>query len=383
MNGTITRRGKTSWRLKFDLERDDSGKRQTRYATVRGTKAQAQAELRRLLGQVDTNAYVEPSKLTVGKYLDQWLDGHRAEVSPRTAERYEELIRLHIAPAIGNKPLGKLSYLDLDRLYADKLTHGRLDGTGGLSRRTVRHLDRVLHSALHSAVRGKLIANNPVDYTNRKKLRIEKAPPKTLSDADFPALLEKARGGRLFAPVATILATGVRRGELLALRWHNVTLDPGALSIVEAVEETKAGLRVKGVKSESGNRRVDLPPFAVQILRDHQLAQKQEHLALGLGWSIDTLVFPNPEGGLQRPRNFTKSVTRLAASAGIRFTPHLGRHDHFSRMLTAGLHPKVAQVRAGHSSIAVTMDLYSHAADSLQSQAAERMENAFGVLTKV
>ena len=251
----------------------------------------------------------------------------------------------------------------------------------GFWHRNAGPLDRVLHTALEDAVRGHLIAINPVNHAKRPK--VAKAPPKTLSDAEFPALLEKAKGGRLYAPILTILATGVRRGELLALRWRNVNLDTGIALIVEAVEETKQGMRIKGVKTDSGNRRVDLPGFAIQALRDHQLTQKKEHLALGIGWSVDTLVFPCPLGGVQRPRNFTKSVTRLAKSAGIRFTPHLGRHDHFTRLLASGLHPKIAQIRAGHSSISVTMNNYSHVTDGLQSQATERMENAFGTLTKV
>jgi integrase len=379
--GNITRRGKKSWRLKFDTGHDESGKRLTKFKTVRGSKTDAQKELRRLLGQVDNGTFADPGKLTLGDYLDQWLHGHRGSVSPRTAERYAEQIDNHIKPAIGEMLLGQLRTLDLNKLYADKLASGRLDGKGGLSARSVHHLDRLLHTALEDAVRGNLIVVNPVNHAKRPK--VEKAPPETLSDDDFSALLEKAKGGRLYTPILMILATGLRRGELLALRWRNVNLDTCVTLIVEAVEETKAGLRIKPAKTDSGNRRVDLPAFAVQALREHQLAQKKEHMALGLGWSADTLVFPSPLGGVQRPRNFTKSVTRQARSAGIRFTPHLGRHDHFTRLLAAGLHPKIAQIRAGHSSIAVTMDIYSHVTDGLQREATERIENAFGALTKV
>lgn len=379
--GHIRRRGKASWELKYDVGRDPlTGRRITRYATIKGSKRDAQREMRDRLQAVDQGRHADPGKLTLGEYLDAWLEGHTGVVAPRTAERYGEFIDNHIKPAIGRLPLGKVTTLELDRFYADKLARGRLDGTGGLSAQTVKHLDRLLHTALKDAVRGRLISHNPVDEAKRPK--IERRVKQTLSDAEFKALLAKAEGGRLHAPILLILATGLRRGELLALRWRHINLEGDVIFVVEAVEETKAGLRVKNVKTESSRRRVDLPAFAVLALRQHQLAQKEEHLALGLGWSIDTLAFPTPLGELWRPRNFTKSVTRLAASAGITFSPHLGRHDHFTRLLASGLHPKIAQVRAGHASIAITMDVYSHATDAMQKEASERMENAFSAINK-
>ena len=376
MKGHIRKRGGNSWELKYDIGPDPvAGKRRMRSKTVRGAKRDAQRELRRLLGQVDEGTHADPGKLSLGAYLDQWLDGHRATVAPRTAERYSEHIENHVKPVLGNVLLAKLTTLKLNAYYADKLATGRMDGQGGLSAQTVRHLDRLLHTALRDAVRGRLIAINPVDEAKRPK--VERKAKRTLSPDEFTALLDRAKGGRLYTPILMILATGLRRGELLALKWRYVDLEVGVLFVVEAVEETKDGMRIKDVKTAASRRRVDLPTFAVDALRDRQREQKQEHLALGIGWSPDTLVFDNGLGEIRRPRNFTKEVTRIAASIGITFTPHLGRHDHFTRLLETGVHPKVAQVRAGHSSIAVTMDLYSHATDALQLEATERMQVAF------
>ena len=301
-------------------------------------------------------------------------------VAPRTAERYSEFIERHIKPKIGRLPLGKVTTLDLDTFYADKFARGRLDGAGGLSAQTVKHLDRLLHTALKDAVRGRLISYNPADDAKRPK--IERRVKQTLSDTEFKTLLSKAERGRLYVPILLILASGLRRGELLALRWRHIDLESSVIFVVESVEEIKSGLRVKDVKTETSRRRIDLPAFAVAALHTHQLAQKEEHLALGIGWSVDALAFPTPLGELWRPRNFTKSVTRLACSAGIKFTPHLGRHDHFTRLLASGLHPKVAQLRADHASIAVTMDIYSHATDAMQREASERMENAFCAINR-
>jgi integrase len=348
-NGSMRQRSPGSWELKYEAGTDPvTGKRRTRFKTVKGNKRDAQRELRKLLHQVDEGIDADPGKLTLGQYLDQWLAGHRATVSPRTVERYAEHIEKHIKPAIGGLALAKVTTLRLNAFYAEKLATGRLDGQGGLSAQTVRHLDRLMHTALRDAVRSRLIAINPVDEAKRPK--VERKAKATLSNEEFTALLDRAAGGRLYTPILIILATGLRRSELLALHWRNVDLEVAAIFVVESVEETAAGLRIKDVKTASSRRRVDLPSFAVEALRDYATRQKEEHLALGIGWSPDSLVFDNGLGEIRRPRNFTKEVTRI---------------------------PKVAQVRAGHSSIAVTMDVYSHATASLQRDATERMQTAF------
>ena len=150
----------------------------------------------------------------------------------------------------------------------------------------------------------------------------------------------------------------------------------GQAQIVHTIEETRSGgLRVKDCKTAAGRRRVDLPASAIDVLRRHQIEQKRQHLSLGLGWTADTLIFSDLAGGVWRPRNFTKAVSALAKAAGVTFSPHAGRHDHFTRLLQAGVHPKVAQTRAGHSSISVTMDTYSHATDGMQRVAAEQIDN--------
>lgn len=373
--GHIRRRGKASWELKYDIGRDPlTGKRLTKTKNVKGTRRNAERELRNLLSAVDTGTHTDAGKLTLGAWLDRWLEARRHAIAPKTAERYGELIVKHIKPKIGGTMLTKVTTVTLNDFYADRLARGRVDGRGGLSPQTVRHLDRLLHRAFHDAIRARLLAFNPTDFVDRPK--VDRKPKRTLQDDELGTLLARAAGGSLHAPLVTILATGIRRGEMLALRWRHVDLVAAQAEIVQTVEDTKAGgLRIKDVKTAAGRRRVDLPGTAVAVLRAHQLEQKKLALALGTGWSSDALVFPAAEGGLWRPRNFTKAVTRLAVAAGVKgFTPHAGRHDHFTRLLKAGIHPKVAQVRAGHSSVTVTMDVYSHATDGMQRQAAEQID---------
>ena len=191
-----------------------------------------------------------------------------------------------------------------------------------------------MHRAFHDAIKARLLAFNPTDFVERPK--VDRKPKRTLQEGEMAALLGKAAGGSLHAPLYLILATGMRRGELLALRWRHVDLDVAQAEIVQTVDDTReGGLRLKDVKTAAGRRRVDLPASAIGILRAHQLEQKKLALALGTGWSPDALVFPAPvSGDLWRPRNFTKAVTRLADAAGVKgFTPHAGRHDHFTPIL--------------------------------------------------
>jgi hypothetical protein len=149
-----------------------------------------------------------------------------------------------------------------------------------------------------------------------------------------------------------------------------------AVNRVEIGKDRSHGLRVKDVKTAAGRRRIVLPGSAVAVLRTHQLDQKKAVLAAG---SADGLVFPYGDGTPWKPRNFTKAMKALATAAGIaRFSPHAGRHDHFTRLLKGGIHPKVAQVRAGHSSVVVTLDIYSHVTDGMQQAAAEQIDNVLG-----
>lgn len=374
--GHIRQRGRDSWELKYDAARDPvTGKRTVKYKTVRGSKRDAQRELRKLLDAVENGTHTDAGKLTLAAWLTTWTDGRRHSISAKTAERYDELIAKHINPQIGHVLLPKVTPVVLNGFYAERLERGRLDGKGGLSPQTVRHLDRLLHRAFHDAVRARLLAMNPTDYVDRPKP--QRKPKATLQGDELPALLAKASGGRLYAPVFIILATGCRRGELLALRWRDIDLDASVAQVVQTLEETKQhGLRMKDVKTAAGRRRIDLPGSAIGVLKAHQIQQKKAALAQGISWSTDGLVFPYAVGLPWKPRNFTKAVKTLAASAGIaKFSPHAGRHDHFTRLLQGGIHPKVAQVRAGHSSVVVTLDIYSHVTDGMQQPAAEHIDN--------
>jgi integrase len=373
--GHIQRRGKSSWRLKYDVGRDpETGRRITRYATVRGKKAVAQRELRKLLEAVDKGMVADAGRMTVGDWLKQWIEEARHTVSLKTHERYSEIVHRHLVPVLGELPLAKLAPAHIQGFYNDALKSGRLDGRGGLSPQTVVHFDRVLHLALKRARALRLIAVNPVEDVERPK--VEEREMQTLADEEAARLLAAAATTRIYVPIVLALATGLRRGELLALRWQDIDLTAGIIQVVRSLEQTNDGLRFKTTKTKRGKRPVVVPPSVLEVLRDHKTRQAKERLRLGLGRG--ELVFTRVDGEPISPDSFTSWVARVAKRAGTShiMPVHGLRHTHITNLLRANVHPKVASERAGHSRVGFTLDRYSHVIPSLQEDAALRIDAA-------
>lgn len=198
----------------------------------------------------------------------------------------------------------------------------------------------------------------------------------TLSDEAAGRLLATASTTRLYVPIVLALATGLRRGELLALRWQDIDLATGVVQVVRSLEQTNNGLRFKAPKTKRGRRPVVLPASIIDVLRDHKTKQATERLALGLGKA--ELVFTRIDGQPISPDTFTSWVARVAKRAGAShiMPVHGLRHTHITNLLRANVHPKVASERAGHSSVGFTLDRYSHVIPSLQEDAAQRIDAA-------
>ncbi len=244
MKGNITRRGKSSWRIKYEIDRDPvTGKRQTRYITVRGTKKDAQRALTRVMHEIDAGAYIDATKESVGEYLDRWLrDYAKVQLAPKTFERFSEIVTKHLIPALGEIVLKDLKPLQIQGYYSDALESGRLNSKGGLSPRTVHHYHRILFQALRQAVKWRLLAINPAEAVTPPKP--EETEIEILNNDELGRLLQKARSTRYFPAILLAATTGMRRGEVLAVRWRDIDLDGAVLTVNQAVEETGAGLRV-------------------------------------------------------------------------------------------------------------------------------------------
>lgn len=227
--------------------------------------------------------------------------------------------------------------------------------------------------ALKRARALRLIATNPVEDVSRPK--VERRELRVLDHEESARLLSAAASTRFHVPVFLALATGMRRGEVLALRWGDVDLNGGSLQVVESLEQTNAGLRFKAPKTTRSCRQIALPTSAVELLRAHRVKQLEERLLLGLGRNDGDLVFTQIIGQPVSPDNFSKEFSRLVKRAGLRHvTFHALRHTHITNLLRAGVHPKVAAERAGHSSVSVTMDVYSHVVAGMQEDAAQKID---------
>jgi integrase len=374
--GHIRARGPGTWELKYDIGVDPAtGRRITRFRTVHGAKRDAQRELRAILTGVDAGTYTDPSRMTLSAWLQQWLDEAQHKVARKTLQRYREIVKLHLVPALGAIALAKLQPAHIQAYYAAALASGRRDGSGGLSPQTVVHHDRVLNVAMKRARALRLIPTNPVEDVSRPA--VNRHEIEVLEPAESAALLAAARTTRMFPIVFLALATGLRRGEVLGLRWSDVDLERRTLTVAQSLEQTKEGLRFKTPKTKRSRRTIALLPSLVEELQAHRARQAAERLALGMGRDPAGLVFTRIDGGPIQPDSVTKMFARIVARAKIRpISFHGLRHTHATDLLRAGVHPKITSERLGHSSIAITMDTYSHAIPGLQEDAAQRIDAA-------
>jgi integrase len=288
--GSIRRRGQQSWELKFDISADGKGKRQTRYVTIKGRRSDAEKELTRLLSAGDAGTLVEPSRTTVAEYLRAWLGTPAgadqpappppAGLTPKTAERYRELAEGQIIPHLGTIILQRLKPARIAEWHESLLKSGSRKGRP-LAARTVGHAHRVLHRALARAVETETLSRNVAAIISPPK--VESTEIEILDAAQIADTLRKLDGHPLHALASTALATGMRRGELLALRLADADLDAALVRVERAVEETAAGLRLKVPKTAHGRRTISLPSSVVPVLREHRRALLEMRLALGLG----------------------------------------------------------------------------------------------------
>ena len=280
-SGHIQKRGKNSWRLKVDVGVDANGKRRTAYQTFRGNKREAEIKLAQLVTENAKGTYVDTTRLTLGDFIERWLrDWAAGHVSPATLQGYENKLRKHVARRIGDLPLQKLRALELNDLYATLLKER-------LAARTIGHVHRVLRRALGHAHKWSLTQQNVAALVSPP--RVASTELEVLDPAQVSALLQKLEGHSIYPLTVLALATGMRRGELLALRWCDVDLDKAMLRVERSLEQTiKGGLRFKSPKTHHGRRSITLPATAITVLRAHWKAQQERRLQLGQGKARQT-----------------------------------------------------------------------------------------------
>jgi integrase len=358
-DGGIDARGENSWRLRYRV----NGRRFTK--AFHGTLSEARKALRDLLHAGDKGEHVAPDKATLGDWIEHWLGigapggRRRREVGARSLERYSELLRLHVVPTLGGRPLQQLQSTEIDALY-EKLTE-KLSGS------TLCNLHGVLGACITTAFRTRKLSRNPM-------LELAKVPTpgvvdhgRVLEEGELRALVQGFKGTVLFPIVAAAAFTGARRNEILSLRWDDLDVANKTLRIERAVEETKEhGLRIKGPKTERGKRTIKIDDDLVSLL----FAERERHLRIVAGVPDGTMVdlslvklptaalmFPNspPPGEsfsftrLRNPRVVTTAFLRKGAALGF---PGLRLHDlrgtHETLLLDAGVPVHVVAARCGH-----------------------------------
>ena len=403
MQGHVRRRGKASWEYiadvgmgaaercrrcgrRFWVERKPRGvcprcggklveteerRRQTKAGFP--TRKEAQQALSKLLVSVEEKSFVAQTRLTLREYLTkEWLPSIEATVRPSTFRSYKQHVECHICPQLGSVQLQKLSGSQINALYATLALCGKKDGKSGLSALTIRHVHTCLHRALKDAVRWERLTRSPIEAADPPRIRGDGTRElKTWSAAQLRAFLDATKGERL-SPLWHLLAmTGMRRGETLGLRWEDVDLEAGRLSVRRALIPNGAVVVVSEPKTARGRRSVALDPETIEALKRQAAQQLADQLEKGDKWSDSGLVFTKEDGEAWHPevvsRFFRQALKRVALPT-IRL--HDLRHTHATLALRAGIHPKVVSERLGHATIAITLDTYSHAIPAMQEEAA-------------
>jgi integrase len=363
MRGNITKRGKSSWRIKFDVGTDADGKRKIQFETVKGTKSQAQAALAKRLTELAEGRHVARTVETVETYAKHWIENIApASRAPISVDRYDSIVRTHIIPGLGSIELQKLDGSAIDKFYASRRDKADM---------TRRQIHAVLRMILNSAVKAKKIARNPIadiETTPKAKRRDEIV---VLDEPELGALLTHLRGHWLYLPTLVASATGMRRGEVLGLRWQDVDMAKGTFQLVQQVKKFRGEIVIDALKTKRSRRTIKVPVIAE--LERHRKEQLEQRLRLGIGGRPD-LVFTSALGQPLDPEQFSDAFTGKAAQVKPGLTFHCLRHTHITLLLRSGVPVHIVSARAGHAKPSITLDAYCHLLGGEDNDAAKQAE---------
>lgn len=394
MTGNIRERVKGSgrWTIQWYLGRDRlTGKKRFGCKTIKGKK-EAQAELTRIIHEMDKKTYVEPSKMGMEEYLISWLRDYAiTHVAGSTYERYSGIVHQHLIPAFAGLSIADLQPIHVQEYYAQAQKSGRVKQSlkrgqvkqRGLSSRSVQQHHAVLRKAIKCAVRLGLVGRNVCDMVDPP--RVTYTERRVFTEEEIHLLLQhtdgmlhqKEREDQRPIPWGPIIllaaSTGMRLGETLALTWSDFNPAAGAVSVEKSLEQTRSGVKPKAPKSDRGKRNIPIPENAVNRL----LVYKEQLEAAGLV-RISSPICPDEHGEYLKPDSVSSRFRDLVKKAGVsEIGFHSIRHAHATILANRGFGPKVIQERLGHSTIAITMDIYAHVLPTTQQDAADSIGDVF------
>lgn len=391
--GSIVKRPDGRWVGFLSLGRDENGKRLRKQVYGRTRKA-VQRKLNKNINDQDRGLPVSTKSQMVGEYLAHWLDSIRLSVRPRTWEKFESVVRLHLTPALGNIRLEALQPKQIQDLLTRK-------SKAGLSAQSVRHVRTVLGIALGRAMKWELVGRNCAALTDPPKL--ERARPTVLTPDEVAQLRKAASEHRMSALLELELGIGLRRGEVLGLTWSDVDLDAGVLRVNQSLQRVgaraqeaadknaaeepgkrpppKSRLELLPLKTPSSRRTIDLPEIVIKALRKHRAKQAEQRIAAGAEWKETNLVFCNALGGPLEPRNVYRAFATLLKDAKIQPRPfHALRHTYATLVLSDGGPVKDVSAALGHARASMTLDIYGHVLPGAGGKVAARMDRILGGL---
>lgn len=362
MKGSIIKRGKT-YSIVYDVGRALNGKRQQKWESGFNTKREAQETLNDRLHEIKNNDYIPNSKLTLAEYLNDWFTQYvEKNLAINTVCGYRNNIYKHIIPGIGNIQLTMLNPIQIQKFYNKKLTDG-------LSPTSVIYIHRVLRKALEQAYKMRIISKNVADLVELP--RKIKYKSQSLTEEQAKELLEVAKDSEIFIPILLGITLGLRRGEVLALRWKDIDFESKTISVSRTAVKYKGEVIYTSPKTEDSNRIIKAPAKLIEILENEKINQEIIEV------DFDNIICCRNKTPISQDtlnKQF-KVLLRMNNLPDIRF--HDLRHTNATLMLKNNIPAKIASQRLGHSSIGITMDLYTHVFVEMQNEAAEVINDLF------
>lgn len=396
--GSIYKRADGKWIGQVTIGYDPRTGKQKRKTVSGKTRQEVAEKITKIARELQTGTYTDSDKITLGEWLDLWVETYsKPTVRPSTYDSYKQLIRTHLKPNLGNIPLQKLQPHHIQRFYNDRLKTKRTPRTmpkdekkrkeimadmPTLSTSTIRHMHVVLRQALEQAVKERRILVNPAKAT--KPPKVTRPEASYLNAEQVAKFLEVASKDKWYSAFLVTLGTGLRLGELCALKWENVDLKKGVIHVKESVHRVsndnpagpKTKLIVQPPKTEKAKRIVPLPVNVLQELKRIKRKQAELKLKLGQVYNDQDYVFCWEDGRIIDPGYLSKHFKKIISQCGYEgVTFHSLRHSYASALLAMGEHPKVVQELLGHAQISMTLDTYSHVAPEIKERAAAKIDD--------